>query len=87
MKQYTDFQKKSVGGAIKVLAESLKTVFDEVHFLVNLLHQNAIKSYLYFRWFVIFWNLMALATAFVNKLSIVLAALLFYYLTFALQRW
>ena len=45
-KQYTDFQKQSVGGAKSLeLAKSLKTVFDEVHFPVNLLHQNPIKKY------------------------------------------
>ena len=32
-------------GALKVLGKSLKTVFDEVPFIVNLFHQNLIKKY------------------------------------------
>ena len=38
---YIGFEKQSVGGALKVLAKSLKTVFDEVYFIVNLLYQNS----------------------------------------------
>ena len=34
--QYTDFQKQSVGGGLKMLGKSLKTVFDEMDFIVNL---------------------------------------------------
>ena len=34
--QDIDFQKQPVGSVLKVLAKSLKTVFDEVHFIVNL---------------------------------------------------
>ena len=34
--QNVDFQKQSVGGAIKVLEKSLKTILDKVHFIVNL---------------------------------------------------
>ena len=30
--------------AFKVLAKYLKTVFNEVHFIVNLLHQNSIEK-------------------------------------------
>ena len=30
--------------ALKVLAKYLKTVFNEVHFIVNLLHQNSIEK-------------------------------------------
>ena len=36
---------QSLKGAHKVLAKSLKTVFDEVHFIVNLLYQNLINKY------------------------------------------
>ena len=65
-------QKQWVGGGLIVLAKSLKTVFDEVHFKVNSLHQNSIKEYdleywlgyLYFRWSVLFSNVMALVTFF-----------------------
>ena len=74
MKQCKDLQKQWVGGALIVLAKYSKTVFDEVHFRVNLLHQNSIKEYeydlehwlgyLYFRWFVLFSNMMALVTFF-----------------------
>ena len=45
LKRYISFQKQSVGGALKVLAKSLKTVFDEVHFIANLLYQNLIEKY------------------------------------------
>ena len=45
MEQFIDFQKESVGGALKVLEKSLKSVFDEVHFKVNLVYQNSIKKY------------------------------------------
>ena len=34
----------SVGSTLTVLAKSLKTVFDEVHFIVNLLYQNSIRK-------------------------------------------
>ena len=34
--QYIDSVKQLAGSALKVLAESLKTVFDEVNFIVNL---------------------------------------------------
>ena len=34
--QYIAFQKHSVGGGFKVLGMSLKTVVDEVNFIVNL---------------------------------------------------
>ena len=34
--QYIAFQKQSVGGALKVLEKSLKTVLDEVYLIVNL---------------------------------------------------
>ena len=37
VKQYTDCQKQSVGGAVKVLAKSLKTIFDADHAILNLL--------------------------------------------------
>ena len=43
--QFIGFQKQSVGGALKVLAKSLKSVFDEVHFKENLFYQNSIKKY------------------------------------------
>ena len=45
VKQYIGFWKLSVGGAPKVLMNSLKTVFDESNFIVNLLLQNLIKKY------------------------------------------
>ena len=32
-------------GALKVLAESLKTIFDEIHFIVNLLYQYSVKKH------------------------------------------
>ena len=44
VKQYIDCQKQPVGGAFKVLAKFLKTVFDEGHFIVNLLYQISIKK-------------------------------------------
>ena len=34
--QYIDFQKQSVGDTLKVLLKSLKTIFDEVHFVDDL---------------------------------------------------
>ena len=34
--QYTDFQKQSVGGGLKMLEKSLKTVLDEMNFIVNM---------------------------------------------------
>ena len=34
--QYIDFQKQSVESFLELLAKSLKIVFDEVHFIVNL---------------------------------------------------
>ena len=36
---YLDFQKWSLGSAIKVFVKPLKTIFDEGHFIVNLLYQ------------------------------------------------
>ena len=45
VKQYIGFKKQSVGGALKVLANSFKTVFEKIHFTVNLLYQNSIKKY------------------------------------------
>ena len=33
--QYMDFQKQSMGSALKLLGKSLKTVLDEVHFMVS----------------------------------------------------
>ena len=45
MKQYIDFQKQSVVGALKMLAKCFKTVFDEICFIVNLIYQNSIKKY------------------------------------------
>ena len=36
--QYIASKKQAVGSAHEVLAESLETVFDEVHFIVNLHH-------------------------------------------------
>ena len=44
MKQYIGFQKQSVGGALKVLAKSLKTIFNEDHFIANLVYQNSIED-------------------------------------------
>lgn len=44
MKQYIGFHKQSVGGALKVLAKSLKTIFNEDHFIANLVHQNSIEN-------------------------------------------
>ena len=44
MKQYIGFQKQSVGGALKVLAKSLKTIFNEDHFIANLVYQNSIEN-------------------------------------------
>ena len=44
MKQYIDFQKQSVSDALNVLAKSLRTVFNEDHFIVNLLYQISIKN-------------------------------------------
>ena len=35
--------KQSVGGALKVLAKPLKTVFNEDNFIVNLVYQISIK--------------------------------------------
>ena len=32
--KHTDFQKQSVESAFKLLAKSLKVVFDEVHFII-----------------------------------------------------
>ena len=34
--QYIAFQKQSVGGALKMLEKSFKTVLDEVYLIVNL---------------------------------------------------
>ena len=34
--QYTDFQKQSIGGVLKVLGKPLKNILDKVHFIVNL---------------------------------------------------
>ena len=45
MKQYIGCKKQSVGGALKVLAKSLKTVFEKIHAIVNLLYQNSIKKH------------------------------------------
>ena len=45
MKQYIGFQKQPVGGALKVLDKSSKTVFDKDHFTVKLLYQNSVKKY------------------------------------------
>ena len=45
MKQYIDFQKQSVVGALETLAKCFKTVFDEICFIVNLIYQNSIKKY------------------------------------------
>lgn len=66
MKQYIGFQKQPVGGALKVLDKSSKTVFDKDHFTVKLLYQNSVKKYeddlehlldyLYCRSFVMFSN-------------------------------
>ena len=39
-----DCLKQSVGGALKVFAKSLKTVFNEDHFILNLLYQTSIKN-------------------------------------------
>ena len=44
VKQYIDCQKQSVEGALKVLTKSLKTIFDEDHFILNLLYQILIKN-------------------------------------------
>ena len=44
VKHYLGFQKQSVEGALQVLAKPLKTVFNEAHFIVNLLYQNSIKK-------------------------------------------
>ena len=44
MKQYIDFQKQSVVGALKMLAKCFKTVLDEICFIVNLIYQNSIKK-------------------------------------------
>ena len=44
LKQSIDYQEQSVGGRLKVLAEFFKTVFDEVHLIVNLLYQNSVKN-------------------------------------------
>ena len=43
--QYIDVGKQSVGIAIKVLPKCLKTVFDEVHFMVNLLSHTPSPPY------------------------------------------
>ena len=43
-KQYIGFQKQSVIVPLKVLAKSLKTVFEKDHF-ITLLYQNSIKKY------------------------------------------
>ena len=69
MKQYIGFQKQPVGGALKVLDKSSKTVFDKDHKIkitVKLLFQNSVKKYeddlehlldyLYCRSFVMFSN-------------------------------
>ena len=39
------FEKQSVGGTVKVLVKTLKTIFDEVQFIVNLLYKNSVKKY------------------------------------------
>ena len=44
VKQYIDYLKQSIGGVLKVLAKSLKTVFDEDHFVLNLLYQISVKN-------------------------------------------
>ena len=44
MKQYIDCHKQLVGGALKVLAKSLKTVFDEDNFIINMFYQISIKN-------------------------------------------
>ena len=44
--QYIDFQKQLMEGAVKVLRISLKTVLDEVHFIVNLLYRFSLPQVL-----------------------------------------
>ena len=44
-RQYRAGGKQLVGGALKTLAKPLKCIFDEVHFIVNLLYQIPIKKY------------------------------------------
>ena len=42
---FWNFQRQSVGGVLKVMLKSLETVFDEVHFTINLLYRNSVKKY------------------------------------------
>ena len=44
VKQCIDLKKQSNGGALKVLAKSLKTAFNKDHFIVNLVYQISIKN-------------------------------------------
>ena len=44
VKQYINFKKQSVGSTVKVLAISLKTVFNEDDFIANLFYQISIKN-------------------------------------------
>ena len=45
VKQYIGFQKQLVEGPLNVLAKSLRSVFAEDLFIVNLLDQNSVKKY------------------------------------------
>ena len=43
MKQCIELKEQSNGGALKVLAKSLKTAFNKDHFIVNLVYQISAK--------------------------------------------
>ena len=45
MKKYLGFKKQSAEGALELLEKYLKTVFDEIYFIVNLVYQNSNKKY------------------------------------------